>query len=75
MHALTDMSENILIVIDIIKQKSEITIDDMTTLKKLLNIRIDESAGKIRRADIRRAPTSRMPTTITRAVRAAIRAL
>ena len=47
----------------------------ITTLKKLLKMRIAVSAGKTRRLEIITAPIRRIPTTIVSAVRTAISAL
>ncbi len=41
---------------------------DHTTLRKLLNTRIEVSAGKITRLEIRSAPIIRIPSTIVTAV-------
>lgn len=63
------------IIIPTVKQTAERTAAKTTVLKKLLKIRIAESAGNIIRLEIIIAPISRIPITIVSAVRTAISAL
>ena len=56
-------------------QITEIIAEQMITLRKLLNTRIAESAGKIINADINREPTKFIAKTIIKAVITAIRRL
>jgi len=44
------------------------TADEMTTLRKLLNTRMDVRGGNIIRAEISMAPISLMPSTMVTAV-------
>ena len=59
-------------IIPDIQQIIEITAEEMTTPLKLLQSRIDVSAGKIIRAEIRRVPIIFIPITMVTAVRNAI---
>ena len=56
-------------------QNTAITAEDKITDKKLLNIRMEETAGKIINADISREPTSFIASTIIVAVITAIKRL
>ena len=56
----------------IIKQMVETIAEKITTDLKLLHIRIEVKAGKIRRLDISNAPIRRMPITVVIAVKNAI---
>ena len=58
-----------------IKQIIERAAAKITTLKKLLKIRIELKAGKTIRLEIIIAPISRIPITIVREVKTAIKAL
>ena len=50
------------------KHITDKTEDEIVTLKKLLNTRIDVNTGKIIRLEIIIAPIKRIPTTIVKAV-------
>ena len=54
------------------KQITESIADEIVTLRKLLNTRIDVNTGKIIRLEIIIAPIKRIPTTIVKAVSNAI---
>jgi hypothetical protein len=54
------------------KQTIDSTADDIVTLRKLLNTRIDVNTGKIIKLEIIIAPISRIPITIVKAVSTAI---
>ena len=62
-------------VIPAIKQIMESMIAQRITLKKLRKMRIADTAGKTTRLEIIMAPIRRIPMTIVRAVRTAMRAL
>lgn len=57
------------------KHITEIMAEDMTTFLKPLNMPMDERVGNIMRLDISMVPIIRIPTTIVRAVRTAMRVL
>ena len=57
------------------KQTTDRIPEDHTTPRKLLNILIDVSAGKIIRLEINIAPIIRIPRTMVTAVSTAIRTL
>ena len=57
------------------KHTTDTTPEDTTTPRKLLNTRMDVSAGKITRLEISMAPIILMPRTIVMAVRTAIKRL
>jgi hypothetical protein len=59
-------------LIDNKKQTIDSTADDIVTLRKLLNTRIDVNTGKIIKLEIIIAPISRIPITIVKAVSTAI---
>ena len=54
-----------------IKQTIEMMDELITTCRKLLNRRIDDSAGKIMRLEMRSVPIIRIPMTIVIAVKTA----
>ena len=60
------------IIIPITNVTTEITAEQIVTLLKLLNTRIEHSAGKMIRLDISILPISRIPITIVTAVSRAI---
>lgn len=62
-------------LIPTIKQTTERIVAQRITLKKLRKMRIADSAGKTIRLEIIMAPIRRIPMTIVRAVRTAMRAL
>ncbi len=73
MHALVEVSKRILMINDKAKTATDMIADEITTLRKLLKRRIDESAGKIIKAEIKSDPTSRIPnTTVTAVITASI---
>ena len=53
------------------KHATDKTADEIVTLQKLLNTRIDVNTGKIIRLEIIIAPIKRIPTTIVNAVSSA----
>jgi hypothetical protein len=57
------------------EQSTEIAAEARITARKLLNIRMADSAGKMIRAEIRSDPTSFMAITMTEAVTTAINRL
>ena len=59
-------------VMEIIKQITDITADDIVTVRKLLNSLIEVIAGKIIKADIIIEPIILIPSTIVTAVSTAI---
>ena len=56
-------------------QNTERAAENMVTFRKLLNRRIDESAGNITNADMRREPTRFIASTMMTAIMTAIRRL
>ncbi len=58
-----------------IAQKTDITAEKRMTDLKFLKSRMDESAGKMIRAEIKREPTRFMARTITMAIITAIKRL
>ena len=57
------------------KQTIDSTADDIVTLRKLLNTRIDVNTGKIIKLEIIIAPINLIPITTVKAVKTAIKEL